>query len=146
MTDPRKQLDRIFDHTSWLTAEGLLSPEVRPMWYDRMLRPISATDYERAMRARENKHVGQTQIGNIYVSTVFLSLDHAVFGGPPVLFETMIFGPPRDEQGFPQPYEVDGLEEMYRYHTEPEAIMGHCIVVARLRAGRELPPARKELT
>lgn len=145
MTDRRNWLARTLDHTRWLVTEGLLSDQVRPMWYDRMLRPIAATDYERALKARENKHVGVTQIGNICVSTVFLSLDHAMGSGPPVLFETMIFGPPRDGHGFPEAYEVDGLEEMYRYHTEPEAIMGHCIVVARLRLGRELPAARKEL-
>lgn len=38
------------------------------------------------------RHVAQTRIGNVWVSTVFLGLDHNFFGeGPPILFETMIF-------------------------------------------------------
>lgn len=32
----------------------------------------------------------------IRVSTVFLGLDHNHWGGPPILFETMIFGGPHD--------------------------------------------------
>lgn len=32
------------------------------------------------------------------VSTVFLALDHNYFGGPPLLFETMIFGGPEDQE------------------------------------------------
>lgn len=34
---------------------------------------------------------GHEGIGETFVSTVFLSLDHSHFGGPPMLFETMIF-------------------------------------------------------
>jgi hypothetical protein len=33
----------------------------------------------------------------VKVSTVFLGLDHSWDGGPPVLWETMIFGGPHDE-------------------------------------------------
>lgn len=36
--------------------------------------------------------VAKTQVGNMRVSTVFLGLDHALMVGPPLLFETMIFG------------------------------------------------------
>lgn len=35
--------------------------------------------------------VGQTEIGESRVSTVFLGLDHAYGGGEPLLFETMVF-------------------------------------------------------
>ena len=36
--------------------------------------------------------------GGIGVSTVFLGLDHRFFGdGPPILWETMIFGGPHDQ-------------------------------------------------
>lgn len=31
-----------------------------------------------------------------HISTVFLGLDHSYDGGPPILFETMIFGGPHD--------------------------------------------------
>jgi len=41
--------------------------------------------------------VAKTDIdGEVEVSTVFLGLDHAVWDGPPMLFETMIFGGPHD--------------------------------------------------
>jgi hypothetical protein len=64
--------------------------------------------------------------GGAFVSTVFLGIDHAFFDGPPLLFETMIFGAERvaytfggRERTFP--------EEIYqwRYHTWDEAIEGH---------------------
>lgn len=43
------------------------------------------------------RHVAQDRIGEVRVSTVFLGLDHAWGGGPPLLFETMIFGGPHDQ-------------------------------------------------
>jgi hypothetical protein len=45
-----------------------------------------------------DRHVKQEMIGDIRVSTVFLGLDHS-FGddGPPILFETMIFGGTHNE-------------------------------------------------
>jgi hypothetical protein len=47
-----------------------------------------------------NRTVAQTEIGATWVSTVFLGLDHAFGGPPPMLFETMIFtdGDPEDFQ------------------------------------------------
>jgi hypothetical protein len=41
--------------------------------------------------------VGHTRMGGTLVSTVFLGIDHAFLGGPPMLFETMIFGGPNDQ-------------------------------------------------
>lgn len=51
--------------------------------------------------------------GDVRVSTVFLGLDHN-FGasGPPILYETMVFGGP-----------YDGSQE--RYATRDDAIAGH---------------------
>lgn len=52
------------------------------------------------------------------VSTVFLALDHDLSGkGPPVLYETMIFGGPRDDY-------------QERYCTRAEAEAGHARAVA----------------
>lgn len=40
-----------------------------------------------------DRHVGETQVGPLIVSTVFLGLDHNHSGrGDPILFETMIRG------------------------------------------------------
>lgn len=58
------------------------------------------------------------------VSTVFLSVDHQWGEGPPVLFETMIFGGPH----------ADWTD---RYSTWDEAVAGHERVVAALTEGRE---------
>lgn len=62
-----------------------------------------------------------TDVGAFHVSTVFLGIDHAFHGGPPVLWETMIFGAPK---GHP----LDGYQE--RYTSRGEAIEGHARAVA----------------
>lgn len=43
-----------------------------------------------------DRRVGDDMIGDVRVSTVFLGFDHAYLGGPPLLFETMIFGGSED--------------------------------------------------
>lgn len=43
------------------------------------------------------RRVAETHIGKIRVSTVFLGIDHSFGGGPPILFETMIFGGELDQ-------------------------------------------------
>jgi hypothetical protein len=48
----------------------------------------------------------------VRVSTVFLGLDHSWGHGPPVLWESMIFGGP-----------LDG--EQQRYSSREEALLGH---------------------
>lgn len=59
------------------------------------------------------RHVKHTKLpGGVHVSTVFLGMDHSFFGGPPILFETMIFGGEHDEY-------------QQRYATWEEAEAGH---------------------
>jgi hypothetical protein len=41
---------------------------------------------------REKRKVAFTKVHEVEVSTVFLGLDHNYEDGPPILFETMIFG------------------------------------------------------
>ena len=56
----------------------------------------------------------------ILVSTVFLGLDHSFSGGgPPVIFETMVFGGDLDQ-------------EMERYSTWDEAETGHLQMIKRV--------------
>lgn len=45
----------------------------------------------------KNRHVGDDTIDLVRISTVFLGLDHQWGDGPPLLFETMIFGGPHDQ-------------------------------------------------
>jgi hypothetical protein len=67
-----------------------------------------------------NRHVGKTEIGDVEISTVFLGLDHNWGLGPPVLWETMIFGGA-----------LDNYQE--RYTSRAAAIAGHAAAVARVR-------------
>ena len=85
--------------------------------------PVRETDlvkYHSWMEA--NYRVGLDVIGGVRVSTVFLGIDHAHFdGGPPVLWETMLFD--TDE------------EYQERYTSQAAAIRGHERVCENLRMG-----------
>ena|SRR6185436_8176985 len=85
---------------------------------------IWAKWFEKAWPARQVAHTDVTN--EIMVSTVFLGLDHSFgFGGPPLLFETMVFGGPMDQ-------------EMERYSTWDEAKAGHEEMVQKVRMGMEV--------
>lgn len=70
-----------------------------------------------------NRIVDYTEItSDVHVSTVFLGLDHRFGGdGPPILFETMIFGGELDDA-------------QLRYSSWDDAATGHKVIVAKLRA------------
>jgi hypothetical protein len=75
---------------------------------------------------------GHEGIGVITVSTVFLGLDHRFAGdGPPILFETLVFGGIRDG-------------EMWRCSTWDEAEAQHRMVVDMLK--NEIMAALRELS
>jgi hypothetical protein len=44
-----------------------------------------------------DRRVANDIIGDVRISTVFLGLDHSFGDGPPLLFETMIFGGEHDQ-------------------------------------------------
>ena len=81
----------------------------------------SVTEWVR-IYVKMNRRVQSTKLPelNASVSTVFLGLDHQWGVGPPILFETMIFGS-----------DLDGYQE--RYSTWDEAVKGHKIAVELLR-------------
>lgn len=64
-----------------------------------------------------------------WVSTVWFGLDHG-FGGPPLIFETMVFSAETHEAMGRQVHES---LDCYRYATEIQALAGHESVVAELR-------------
>lgn len=69
---------------------------------------------------RQQQRVAETTVGEIWVSTVFLGIDHNhSLSGPPVLFETMLFG---------------DCNLVGRYCTWSEALVGHRLVVKCLQA------------
>lgn len=79
--------------------------------------PIECADYvTHAKWCRDNQHlfrVAETKVGSATVSTVFLRFDHQCNIGPPILWETIIFG-----------LSGDG-EYCERYSTYAEAVKGH---------------------
>ncbi len=79
--------------------------------------PTDLETWARWFDSDEKRRVGYDDFDGGYVSTVFLGLDHN-FGrtGPPLLFETMIFGGPND-----------GYQE--RYATWDEAVEGHARIL-----------------
>jgi hypothetical protein len=78
--------------------------------------PIREPDLKKwaAWRQKNKRHVAEDWLpGDVHVSTVFLGLDHNFLGdGPPVLWETMIFGGEHDQY-------------QDRYSTKEDAIVGH---------------------
>jgi len=90
-------------------------------WYrlDGKTPVLCKSDEEAISAMRSDRHVGDTKVGDIWVSTVFLCMDHGFGRGSddedynPVLFETMIFGGPHDQ------------EYCERYCTWDEAVRGH---------------------
>jgi hypothetical protein len=61
-------------------------------------RPCGTEEWARWFEAHLNdRHVAQDEVGAARVSTVFLGLNHQWGDGPPLIFETMIFGGPHDQ-------------------------------------------------
>lgn len=87
------------------------------------LYPIDQDEYPIEKRADvfQNRWMISTQVNQYRVSTVFLSLDHG-YGGVPLVYETMIFGPDGDEC----------YQE--RYTTRDEARIGHYLATKRAEA------------
>ncbi len=82
-------------------------------WYDRNGKPITdLLEWARLLNDAEYKRVAYDDLGDgRYISTVWLGLDHGYGRGPPLIFETMTFGP--------------GGGDCQRYATLEEARRGH---------------------
>ena len=86
-------------------------------WYilDENNKPVKSTIVDCSKWLEENperKAVKQEHIGDVFISTVFLGLDHAWDSDVPVLWETMIFRGEHDQY-------------MDRYTSVEEALEGH---------------------
>lgn len=73
---------------------------------------------------KANRRVARTDTKNGQISTVFLGVDHSFGDGPPLLFETLVFGGTLND-------------EQERYSTWDEAVAGHKKMVERVEAGEE---------
>jgi hypothetical protein len=92
-------------------------------WYRLEGRTVSP-DPSRRFQPIEERRIARTEVTpEVSVSTVFLGIDHSFNrDGPPLLFETMVFGGHLDQQ-------------MDRYATLEEAEAGHVRWVDRVRRG-----------
>src|SRR4051812_18982438 len=90
------------------------------------LRPAETMEWAMWFQlAGEDRIVAKTQLpDDVLVSTVFLGLDHGFGNGPPLVFETMVFG------------KGDRDEICERYSTWAEAEVGHMEIVERLTNAR----------
>lgn len=70
-----------------------------------------------------DRTVAKDKAGDAEVSTVFLGLDHSFGQGPPLLYETLVFGGP-----------MEGEQE--RYSTKEQAEAGHKRILAAVREWR----------
>jgi hypothetical protein len=108
----------------------------RSLYYDRQGEPISmrrwgelrevGLDPDGHYGPNSYVRIGEDEVGEAKISTVWLGMDHGWGRGEPdykpVIFESMIFGGEHDE-------------DQMRYCTEEEAIRGHAEAVQDLRMG-----------
>jgi len=87
--------------------------------------PVSCSDLMTWAKSFEtiDRRVAFDTTKGVAVSTVFLGLNHNFGDGPPLLFETMVFGGTLND-------------EQVRYSTREEAIAGHAKMVERVRQSR----------
>lgn len=82
--------------------------------------PCDGTTWAKRFETAERR-VALDNINGVKVSTVFLGLDHNFGSGPPLLFETMVFGGKYDQ-------------EQWRYSTWDEAEQGHKRIVEEVKS------------
>ncbi len=103
--------------------------------YDRQGNPMTMMEWASSFD-KVNRQVKETTVSHYsrkwllfrtgwsaYVSTVWLGLDHRFGNGPPLIFESMVFGGPYDQY-------------QERYSTEEEALAGHIRIVEALQKGK----------
>jgi hypothetical protein len=99
-------------------------------YYDRHGKPLDREAFYASWGEPAEKYVRKTMVGKVEISTVWLGIDHAYSGGPPIIFETLVFGGKHADDG-------------ERYATEAEAIEGHDRWVREVQGWlRWLRPAR----
>lgn len=108
------------------------------LYYDIEGRPINSAEYSNLLMAKniarsnapsgqstpvdDPTRIGSDHVGSSWISTTWLGLDHNFGAGPPLIFETMIFGGDYDEH-------------CWRWATREAALAGHEGIVAALRSG-----------
>lgn len=90
----------------------------------------------------KNRRVARTEFPDgSYLSTIFMGMDHGWNDKlPPVLFETMLFRPKEDEEGF------EAGEFCERYATWAEAETGHMEFVEQCHVKDMMPAVLLAMT
>lgn len=97
----------------WTEPEELWwAPPDKPLSSDEYIEFITPYYLMRSVPFVAHSTIKTRNGDTIEVSTVFLRHNHAFMGGPPILWETMIFGPIMDL-------------DQWRYYSPEEATVGH---------------------
>ena len=59
-------------------------------------RAVLCPDLKTWTKSFDDRHVARSGSKGVEVSTIFLGIDHSFGSGPPLLFETMVFGGEHD--------------------------------------------------
>lgn len=99
-----------------------------PHWYvldGEAVVPVAGMQQWGEWFEKSNPRVDYTEVTDTCsVSTIFLGLDNRLYGkGPPIVFETMIFGAPES---------ID--RRQWRYSSWDDAVIGHKAAVRKCRA------------
>lgn len=91
-------------------------------YYDRNGMPMTEEEWTATFNTNSlQDEISFDKVGNVEITTVWLGLDHQLLpAGPPLIFETMIFGG-----------KLDGYQ--LRYSSESDAIQGHKTIVELIR-------------
>lgn len=128
--NPWSELDRLEKEWWILDADNNPKPvRVREWseWYEAAARKGLADGL-----TNDPRRVAQTDLATVWVSTVFLGVNHQWGDGPPILFETMVF----TREKFPKEFagkikwHRDDLDT-FRYSTWDDAVTGHNAIVRR---------------
>ena len=122
-------------HLAGIISQGNYTGSLLPMsrWYKLVGDEIVPCNLFEAAEERDKRWQLKEQLAHCLVSTVFLGLDHQHLpGGPPLVFETMVFLAGSGDDAYCE-----------RYETKAEAEAGHRATVERARAGEWMPQDTK---
>lgn len=95
-----------------------MTDTTRSLYYNRDGKPITLEEYITCETGRDNR-VALSYNSEVTISTVWLGINHRHDEGPPLIFETMVFG------GIEENIDFGDERECRRYSTIKEAIEGH---------------------
>jgi hypothetical protein len=105
----------------WQKMDAIWGDDGR--FFDREGNSIRFQEWALLFDNKDYQVIRQTKVGVFLISTVWLGMDHGIFGPEPLIFETMIINESGGERDF--------LDEQYRYSTEEDALAHHDAIVAQ---------------